>query len=73
MKSTNEEFEILRKLGKNPNLSQRKLAKDLGFWFGKLNYCLKLLDKRVYKISKFQKKIQKKRHIFIFLLHEEYQ
>ena len=72
MKSSNEEFEILRKLGKNPNLSQRKLARDLGFSLGKLNYCLKALKQKGY--IKFQnfKKIQKKRVIFILLLQEGY-
>ena len=38
-----DHFEILRKLKKNPNSSQRALAKDLGFSLGKLNYCLKEL------------------------------
>ena len=73
MKSSNEEFEILRKLGKNPNLSQRKLARDLGFSLGKLNYCLKALKQKGYiKFQNFKKKIQKKRVIFILLLQEGY-
>ena len=73
MKSHFEEFEILRKIGKNPNLSQRKLAKDLGFSLGKLNYCLKALRQKGF--IKFQnfKKILKNKHIFIFLLQEEFQ
>ena len=41
MKNKQDHFEILRKLQKNPNSSQRVLAKELGFSLGKLNYCLK--------------------------------
>ena len=60
MKSHFEEFEILRKIGKNPNLSQRKLAKDLGFSLGKLNYCLKALqNKGLVKLQNFQKRENK--------------
>ncbi len=46
----NDEFELLRKIGINPNSSQRDLAKQLGFSLGKLNYCLKALKKK--RISK---------------------
>ena len=31
-----DNFEVLKKLNKNPKISQRKLAKDLGFSLGKL-------------------------------------
>ena len=33
-------FEILRKLQKKPQSTQRDLANDLGISLGKLNYCL---------------------------------
>ena len=39
-------LDILRKLQKKPQLSQRELAKELGFSLGKLNYCLKELKKK---------------------------
>ena len=42
----NDEFETLRKINEKKPLSQRKLANDLGFSLGKLNYCLKALKKR---------------------------
>lgn len=46
MNSKNYEyFEILRKLNSDFSTSQRKLAKQLGFSLGKLNYCLKELKK----------------------------
>ena len=41
-----DHFEVLRKLKDKPNSSQRKLAKDLGFSLGKLNYCLKALQQK---------------------------
>ena len=46
MKNTDDEFDILRKLDKNKNFTQRSLANQLGFSLGKLNYCLKELKKK---------------------------
>ena len=52
-----DNFEVLRKIYKNPQASQREMAKELGFSLGKLNYCLKALkDKGFVKIKNFQKK-----------------
>ncbi len=52
-----DNFEILRNLYKNPDSSQRDLAKKMGLSLGKLNYCLKALkDKGFVKIKKFKKK-----------------
>lgn len=66
MKSHFEEFEILRKIGKNPNLSQRKLAKDLGFSLGKLNYCLKALRQKGFiKFQNFKKNPKKQTYFYI--------
>ena len=51
-----DHFEVLRKIDKNPKTSQRKMAGDLGFSLGKLNYCLKALQKKgLVKIKNFQK------------------
>ena len=55
-----DHFEILRKLDKKTEFSQRELAKELGFSLGKLNYCLKALQKKgLIKLKNFQKKIIK--------------
>ena len=55
-----DNFEVLRKINKNPKISQRKLAKDLGFSLGKLNYCLQALkDKGLVKIKNFKSKENK--------------
>ena len=45
MKNNNQDhFEILRRLSKKPESSQRELAEELGFSLGKLNYCIKELQ-----------------------------
>ena len=55
-----DHFEVLRKINKNTQTSQRKLALDLGFSLGKLNYCLKALQQKGFvKIKNFQKKDDK--------------
>ena len=66
-KKTNEEhFEILRKIGSKSELSQRKMAKELGFSLGKLNYCLKELQKKgLIKIQNFKKNKRKINYFYI--------
>ncbi len=55
-----DHFELLRKIQKKPMASQRELAEDLGFSVGKLNYCLKALQKKgLVKLQNFQKKKNK--------------
>ncbi len=55
-----DHFEVLRKIDKGSKVSQRKMAEDLGFSLGKLNYCLKALqNKGLVKIKNFQKKKDK--------------
>ena len=58
MKNDNQDqFELLRKIQKNPNYSQRELADELGVSLGKLNYCLKALkEKGLIKIKNFCEK-----------------
>ena len=54
---TIDNFEVLRKNHKNPLSSQREMAQDLGFSLGKLNYCLRELQKKgLVKINNFKKK-----------------
>ena len=57
MKDNQDHFNVLRKIQKKPDSSQRELAEDLGFSLGKLNYCLKeLQNKGLVKIKNFQQK-----------------
>ena len=58
MKNTEDHFEVLRKIDKNKQSSQRQMAEDLGFSLGKLNYCLKALQKRDWLKFKISKKNQ---------------
>ena len=60
MKNKQDHFEVLRKIQKKPEASQREQAEELGFSLGKLNYCLKALkEKGFVKIRNFQKKRNK--------------
>ncbi len=64
MKNKQEHFEILRELHKKPLSSQRELATGLGFSLGKLNYCLKELQKKgLIKFQNFQRKSDKINHL----------
>ncbi len=57
---------LLRTINKKPKLSQRKLAKDLGFSLGKLNYCLKALKtKGLVKIDNFKNNPNKINYMYI--------
>lgn len=62
----NDEFETLRKINEKEPLSQRKLANDLGFSLGKLNYCLKALkEKGLIKLNNFKKNNNKLGYAYI--------
>ena len=64
MKHSQDHFNILRKIYKKPGTSQRELAKELGFSLGKLNYCLKELQKKgIVKIKNFKKQKNKLSYI----------
>ena len=66
MEDNQDHFNILRKIQKKPNSSQRELAKELGFSLGKLNYCLKALqDKGLIKIQNFKKNPKKINYLYI--------
>ena len=59
-------FNTLRKIQSKPNSSQRKLADELGFSLGKLNYCLKALkQKGLVKINNFKKNKNKLSYAYI--------
>ncbi len=61
-----DHFNVLRKLQKSPESTQRELAEDLGFSLGKLNYCLKALrQKGLVKISNFKKNPNKINYFYV--------
>ena len=66
MKDNQDHFEILRKIKKKPQSSQRELAQELGFSLGKLNYCLKELQKEgLIKIENFKKNPNKINYLYV--------
>ena len=59
-----DKLNILREIEKSPNISQRDLALELGISLGKINYCLKALQKKgLVKIKNFQNKPDKINYI----------
>ena len=65
-KNKQDQLNVMRKIGKNPNLSQRDLAEELGFSLGKLNYCLKELKvKGFIKMNNFKKSKNKMKYIYV--------
>ena len=66
MKKNQDHFDVLRKIEKNPESTQRELAEQLGFSLGKLNYCLKALQsKGLVKIKNFKKNPKKINYIYV--------
>ena len=66
MTDNQDNLNLLRKINKKPMASQRKLAEELGFSLGKLNYCLKALkNKGLIKIKNFEKNPHKMNYIYV--------
>ena len=72
MRNKTDLFNLLRKMTFEPNLSQRQLAKDLGFSLGKLNYCIKALNRKgLIKIKNFNKKEDKLNYFRRYVLTQK--
>ena len=66
MENNQDHFDVLRKIQKKPNSTQRELAIELGFSLGKLNYCLKALKKKgLVKIENFKKNPNKINYFYV--------
>ena len=66
MKNNQDQFDVLRKISNEPDASQRKLASELEFSLGKLNYCLKALkEKGLIKLKNFKNNKRKLNYIYI--------
>ena len=66
MKDNQDHFDILRKIQNRPNSTQRELAAELGFSLGKLNYCLKALQKKgLVKIQNFKQNPKKINYLYV--------
>ena len=65
-KKNQDHFEVLRKIDKKPEATQRELAQELGFSLGKLNYCLKALkQKGLIKMKNFKNNPKKINYFYI--------
>ena len=66
MNFNNDEFDILRKISKEPNANQRDLAKKLGLSLGKINYFIIALKKKgQIKINNFKKNKRKFNYLYM--------
>ena len=66
MNNNQDHFDILRKIQKKPESTQRELAVELGFSLGKLNYCLKALQQKgLVKIENFKKNPNKINYFYV--------
>ena len=65
-KNSQDQLNVMRKIGRNPNLNQRDLATELNFSLGKINYCLKELKvKGFIKMNNFKKSKNKMKYIYV--------
>ena len=66
MEKNQDYLNLLIKIGKKPSFSQRKLASELGFSLGKLNYCINALKlKGLIKIKNFKNNNNKINYIYV--------
>jgi len=66
MNENPDHFDVLRKIQKKPETTQRELAEELGFSLGKLNYCLKALHaKGLIKMQNFKKNPKKINYMYV--------
>ena len=66
MNNNQDKLDLLIKISKQPKVSQRILADELGFSLGKLNYCIGELKKKgLIKIKNFKNNKNKINYIYI--------
>lgn len=59
-------YKILKALEKNPEISQRDLARELDVSLGRANYCLKaLIDVGLLKVSNFKNSKNKLAYMYL--------
>jgi EPS-associated MarR family transcriptional regulator len=65
MQTDEEYLKLLRKINKDPEISQRNLSDELNMSLGKINYCLKALKtKGLIKIKNFKKSKEKMGYLY---------
>ena len=70
MNNVGHEYKILKNVEKNPNITQRQMAKELGLSLGKTNYIIQaLIQKGWVKLENFRN--SKNKISYIYLLTPE--
>jgi EPS-associated MarR family transcriptional regulator len=60
------QFEVLRRLHRTTQISQRALAKDLGMGLGTINFCFQaLVEKGLVKMQNFSQSKNKPRYAYL--------
>jgi EPS-associated MarR family transcriptional regulator len=63
-------YRLLKLLEKNPNMTQRQMAGEMGLSLGKFNYCLKeLVKKGIVKIDRFTTSDNKAGYMYVLTPH----
>ena len=66
MKEIETELNLLRRIEKNPNYTQRKLSSDMVISLGKVNYCLRrLTEKGWVKVHNFHNSENKRAYVYL--------
>jgi EPS-associated MarR family transcriptional regulator len=67
MISDNEEYlKLLRRIDNDPKISQRDLSSELGVSLGKINYCLRELQKKgLIKVQNFKNNKEKFKYLYL--------
>ena len=59
-------YQMLKLIEQNPELSQRQLAEEIGVSLGKVNYCLRaLIDKGLVKAKSFKNSSNKAAYLYL--------
>jgi len=59
-------YKIIKLIEENPELSQRKIAKELGYSLGKVNYVISSLSQKgIIKLQRFMKSKNKRGYRYI--------
>ena len=59
-------YQMLKLIEQNPELSQRQLAEEIGVSLGKVNYCLRaLIDKGLVKAKNFKNSSNKAAYLYL--------
>ena len=66
MTDDQDNLNVLRKIQKRPDSTQREFAKELGFSLGKFNYCIKALKQKGFiKIKNFKQNPNKINYLYV--------